>query len=239
MEHKNRAIILRVIDFGEADRIATFFTEDFGKIKGVAKNAKRSRKRFGGGLEPGTIGTVRYFEKQNVELVRLDELAVEQPVWKLSGSLDKLLALATALELADKMIPISHTSRERFALLSRWLNFLVTNEPNGGHRQAFFYKWLVASGIGPVFDGCTICNKDDSELWYLEGAHGGTVCGACHRVGRENLQISGDLLKYLRQFKLGKIPAEENKHADKVFEYLIKFAIGGELKSLSVMKSLI
>src|SRR6187399_3408884 len=66
------ALILRTYKLGESDRIVVFLTRDRGKKRGVAKNARQSRKRFGGGLEPMTSGRVSYFEKEQRELVRLE-----------------------------------------------------------------------------------------------------------------------------------------------------------------------
>src|SRR5678816_3302541 len=65
------ALILRTYALGESDRIVVFLTRDRGKKRGVAKNAKQSRRRFGGGLEPMTCGRVSYFEKERRDLVLL------------------------------------------------------------------------------------------------------------------------------------------------------------------------
>lgn len=68
------ALILRTYRYGEADRIVVFLTIDQGKKRGVAKNASKSRKRFGGALEPFTRGRVHYVEKEGRDLVRLDRI---------------------------------------------------------------------------------------------------------------------------------------------------------------------
>src|SRR5439155_2593011 len=65
------ALILRTYKLGEADRIVVFLTRDRGKKRGVAKNARQSRRRFGGALEPLTYGRVGYFERERRELVSL------------------------------------------------------------------------------------------------------------------------------------------------------------------------
>ena len=52
------ALILRTYKLGESDRIVVFLTRDRGKKRGVAKNARQSRRRFGGALEPMTCGRV-------------------------------------------------------------------------------------------------------------------------------------------------------------------------------------
>src|SRR6188474_3150231 len=72
--HTADALILRTYRYGEADRIVVFLTEDRGKKRGVAKNATRSRRRFGAALEPLTRGRATYVEREQRELVRLDRI---------------------------------------------------------------------------------------------------------------------------------------------------------------------
>src|SRR4029077_18175018 len=69
--HIADALILRTYTLGESDRIVVFLTRDRGKKRGVAKNARQSRRRFGGALEPMTYGRVGYLEREHRELVRL------------------------------------------------------------------------------------------------------------------------------------------------------------------------
>jgi DNA repair protein RecO (recombination protein O) len=72
--HVAEAIVLRTYRYGEADRIVVFLTADRGKKRGVAKNATNSRRRFGAGLEPLTVGRVTYVEREGRELVRLERI---------------------------------------------------------------------------------------------------------------------------------------------------------------------
>ncbi|HZE23912.1 MAG TPA: DNA repair protein RecO, partial [Blattabacteriaceae bacterium] len=72
MPRQSEALILRTYPFHEADLLVTFFTRAEGKIRGAAKAAKRSKRRFGGALEPLTNVTAHWEEKEKQELVRLD-----------------------------------------------------------------------------------------------------------------------------------------------------------------------
>ncbi len=72
MLHTTDALILRTYKLGESDRIVVFLTRDRGKKRGVAKNARRSRRRFGGALEPMTYGRVGYRERERRDLVFLE-----------------------------------------------------------------------------------------------------------------------------------------------------------------------
>src|SRR5574339_359019 len=70
--YKSDALILRTYSLGESDRIVVFLTRDRGKKRGVAKSARRSRRRFGGSLEPLTEVRVAYYESARRELVGLN-----------------------------------------------------------------------------------------------------------------------------------------------------------------------
>src|ERR1700761_9685187 len=70
------AIVLRTWPIREADQIVALFTRDFGKIKGVAKSAAKSRRRFGGALGPMTYVRAHYAERPSQELVRLDSFEI-------------------------------------------------------------------------------------------------------------------------------------------------------------------
>ena len=69
--HTADALILKTYRLWESDRVVVFLTRDRGKKRGVAKNAARSRRRFGGALEPMTVGRVGYLERERRELVQL------------------------------------------------------------------------------------------------------------------------------------------------------------------------
>jgi DNA repair protein RecO (recombination protein O) len=74
--HHGEAIVLRTWPFHEADLLVSLFTRDQGKVKGVARHAMRSRRRFGGALEPATHVRAHYTERPKQELVRLDQFEI-------------------------------------------------------------------------------------------------------------------------------------------------------------------
>lgn len=80
------ALILRTYRLGESDRIVVFLTRDRGKRRGVAKNARQSRRRFGGALEPMTYGRVGYVERERRDLVFLNYVEpVRSPLLAVDG----------------------------------------------------------------------------------------------------------------------------------------------------------
>ena len=80
--HRTAAFVLRVLDYGESDRIVTFYTEDFGKLKGIAKGAKRSRRRFANALEPFSCLEILFSRRGRTQPDRgLPPTAIRHAAW--------------------------------------------------------------------------------------------------------------------------------------------------------------
>src|SRR6266853_3193550 len=98
------ALILRTYKLGESDRIVVFLTRDRGKKRGVAKNARQSRRRFGGALEPLTYGRVGYMERERRDLVRLEYVEPKRsPMGAIDGN--ALGYVSYFAELIDEWSP--------------------------------------------------------------------------------------------------------------------------------------
>lgn len=103
--HQSEAIVLRTWPFGEADLMVAFFTREQGVVRGVARHAMRSRRRFGGALEPMTHVRATWTERPKQDVVRLDRLEI---VWSpLSEPVDypRAAALAFVAEVLESALP--------------------------------------------------------------------------------------------------------------------------------------
>jgi DNA repair protein RecO (recombination protein O) len=160
--YKADALVLRTYRYGEADQIVVFLTADRGKKRGVAKNATKSRRRFGGALEPLTRGTVAYVEREHRELVRLDRIdPVTSPLSAVgrSGPGDSAHALGHAAyfaELLDEWAPDGHANERLFRLGAAMNEALVVVGGGGGSVEAvarYFEYWLLRlEGVYPAFE---------------------------------------------------------------------------------------
>ena len=102
---QSEAIVLRTYPLREADLLVTLFTRAEGKVKGVARSAKKSRRRFGGALEPLTCVRAYYEDRERQELARLDSCDIlESP---LSNLVDypRVVALEHVAEALDELLP--------------------------------------------------------------------------------------------------------------------------------------
>jgi DNA repair protein RecO (recombination protein O) len=140
------ALILRTYKLGESDRIVVFLTRDRGKKRGVAKNARQSRRRFGGALEPLTCGRLAYVERERRDLVRLDY--VEQLRSPLSAADGDALGYASYFaELIDEWAQEGDPNETLFRLGSSMVDAFVAGVPSEPLARYFEYWLLRLQGV--------------------------------------------------------------------------------------------
>src|SRR5215468_3130577 len=122
------ALILRTYKLGESDRIVVFLTRDRGKKRGVAKNARQSRRRFGGALEPLTCGRVGYVERERRDLVRVDYVEpTRSPLSAVHG--EALGYVGYFAELIDEWSPEADPNESLYRLGASTVEALASGVP--------------------------------------------------------------------------------------------------------------
>jgi hypothetical protein len=140
------ALILRTYKLSESDRIVVFLTRDRGKKRGVAKNARQSRRRFGGALEPMTCGRVSYMERERRELVLLHY--VEPTRSPLSSSDGEALGyVGYFAELIDEWAQEADPNETLFRLGSSVVDAIAQGVPIDPLARYFEYWLLRLQGV--------------------------------------------------------------------------------------------
>jgi DNA repair protein RecO (recombination protein O) len=140
------ALILRTYKLGESDRIVVFLTRDRGKKRGVAKNARQSRRRFGGGLEPMTCGRVSYMERERRDLVLLHYVEpTRSPLSAVSG--EALGYVSYFAELIDEWAQEADPNETLFRLGSSAVEAIAAGVPIDPLARYFEYWLLRLQGV--------------------------------------------------------------------------------------------
>src|SRR5512144_2402799 len=95
--HRTSAVVIGRRALGESDRLVEFFTLEFGKVRGVAKSARRPRSRFGSALELFTLGELVFFDSGRGELVRVDHFDITESFVAVREHLERLGQAAWAV----------------------------------------------------------------------------------------------------------------------------------------------
>src|SRR5215469_2136920 len=170
---QSEAIVLRTYPLREADLLVTLFTRAEGKVKGVARSAKRSRRRFGGALEPLTCVRVHYDDRERQELARLDSCdMLESP---LTSAMDypRVVALEHIAEMLDELLPDREANDAIYRLAASVLRQL--RDGSIWMPLTYFQLWLVRLvGFLPELGVCGNCGQalNGSRAFYHALADG-------------------------------------------------------------------
>jgi DNA repair protein RecO (recombination protein O) len=144
---ETEAIVLRLTDYGEADRIASLFTLEQGRISGIARGAKRSRKRFGGALE--SFAHLRLQLQQGPGMASLLCADILNIFTGIRGELEKIGTAAYACELVERLTPEVDPNPRLFRLLFCYLERLNDAPLAPSDRRFFTVNLLKILGYQP------------------------------------------------------------------------------------------
>ena len=138
----SESFILQTYPFREADLVVSFFTRDQGKLRGVARRARRPKSSFGSGLERLSHATVSYYQKENRELVSLNSCDLVHSQFSLASSYEASVALDYLAEITEQLLPPNETNERHFRLLIAVLEYM---RAGGNFRAAatYFSLWAV------------------------------------------------------------------------------------------------
>lgn len=144
------SFILQTYPFREADLVVSFFTRDQGKLRGVARRARRPKSSFGSGLERLSHATVSYYQKENRELVSLNSCELMQSQFALASNYESSVALDYLAEVTEQLLPPAESNERHFRLLIAVLDFLHSDNNAGLHSGGnvwtavtYFALWAV------------------------------------------------------------------------------------------------
>jgi DNA repair protein RecO (recombination protein O) len=190
----SEAIVLRTYPLKEADLVVSFLTREQGKLRGVAKRARRPKSAFGAGLERLSYVRMAYLQREGRELVNLDSCELIRSQFDLIADYPSSVALDFFAEVADQLLPAAEPNDKFFRLLVAVLESL---RPAAGEKKAagrvaravaYFSLWAVRlAGWLPDLRVCLGCGGVLDEAGHSERAfyvrnQAGLLCNHCRRT---------------------------------------------------------
>ena len=173
---ESEAIVLRSYPLREADLLVTFFTRAEGKVRGVARSAKKSKRRFGGALEPLTYVRAFYDVREGHELARLDACEVLESPLASEVTYARAVALGHIAELLDELLPDHEADDAIFRLTLSVLHVLTG--PEVWMPVTYFELWLTRLvGFLPELTECIVCGRGlNGSRAYFHALADGLMC---------------------------------------------------------------
>jgi DNA repair protein RecO (recombination protein O) len=233
------AILLRSVAYGEADRVVTLLGRSTGRVSALARSARKSQRRFGGGLGLGATGQATLRDRPGAELLGLESFDVEEARIGLGQDLARAAHAAYALELCDKLC----APRQPEPAVYDWLDELLTRVERGPatalRLRVFELGLLDRLGLAPVLASCVGCGRadldDETVRWHP--ARGGVVCGGCVRSGALLTSVTRRELVRLQRLPLSDEPDAPDRQLNEACRQaigdLVRLHLTGPLKSLA------
>lgn len=206
---RSPAVVIGRFDLGESDRVVTFFTRRFGKVRGVAKAARRLRSRFGGALEPFTLGELVFFDNGRSELVQVDHFDIVRPFARARDDLGRLGHSAWIAECVGRLTGERDANPALFTALTRALGAIEAGVPPPRVAVVFGLRGIDVLGHRLREDACVVCGRHDvmgDGTVAFDVVAGGTVCPPCARALGGVLTVAGGTLGALRRLRRASWP---------------------------------
>jgi DNA repair protein RecO (recombination protein O) len=246
--YTTNAIVIQSRHYGESDKIVTFFTKDFGKMKGIAKGARRSKKRFQNALEIFSHLRLIFFNREGMGLVRAESCDILHHFPKIRENLKKILYGNYYLELINEMAGEREENAEAFDLLLFFLSILETTEPQEEALRMFEIRMLSLFGYQPNMRRCGLCRREwddfkEVSLFFFSIEKGILICKECSNVTNNFIPLSlgtARLIEKISQTELEKIQrlkftSQALSESRAVLPKFITYQFGKEFKSLKAL----
>ena len=243
--YKTEAIIIRQARLGEADEIITLFTPNLGKLRAVAKGARRPRSKLGGHLEPLTHSALMLAQGQTLDIITQGQtinsfMALRQDLWRTTCAL-------YAAELVDQFTEERAESYPIYKLLLETLGRLE-KEPNPELALRHFeLRLLDVLGYRPELHTCLRCQKPlEPTTNCFSASGGGVLCPGCSASEPVVRPISVNALKVLRFLQAQDFPAASRLRlepelaieVESILREYIRYLLEREVKSVAFMDRL-
>jgi DNA repair protein RecO (recombination protein O) len=238
------AIVLRAVNYGEADRIVTLFGRETGQLAALARGARKSQRRFAGGLGLCAIGIASLRERAGADLLTLEGFDTTVSYPSLGTDVARMAHAAYAAELVTKLCAPRQVDRAVYGWLEALLGLLDAEGASAERLRVFELGLLRGLGFGPVVGHCAACGDNTSTTAFRwDPERGGAVCTACARAGRPITKEARMALTRLSQVSLPdagreSLSADVNRSCREALLEIINHHISGPLKSVEFIAKL-
>ncbi len=245
------AIVLHSFHYGESDKIVTFFTRDFGKVKGIAKGARRSKKRFQNALDLFSHLRLIFFDREGMGLMRAQGCDILYSFPKIREDLQRILYGTYFLEVANEMAGEREAHPEAFDLLLSFLRTLETMAPQEEQLRMFEIRMLSIFGYRPNLKKCSLCKRDleglrETPALFFSVEKGTLLCSGCSKPADRILPLSLGtvrLIEGISETELSKIhrfrfTPQALSESRELLPQFVSYQLGKELKSIKALGSI-
>lgn len=235
------ALVLRVTDTGESDRLVTLLTSEYGVLRAFANRAKKINNRMHGATQSLSYGDFSIYKSRDSYII--DDAVAKEVFFGLREDIEKLSLAQYFCALAAELIPEMEPARDYLRVILNSMHLLEKGRRSNNFLKAVTeLKFMVFSGFMPDLTACPHCGETDGEMCFSieEG------CIYCKNSGKRGERINPTVLAAMRYVCANSIekmysfslPAQDEKRFAEVCERFLLSQTGKRFKALEFYKSL-
>lgn len=236
------AVLLRTYAVGEADQILVFLTRGEGKLRGRAHGSRKSRKRFGGALQPLSHLRVHYFEREGRDLARIDECDLLHSYFEVQQGLRAAGYLSYIAEVTEEFCREKQPEEQFFRLLTATLSAVEAGADPAWSARYFELWTLRLHGLLPDLSACVRCAGALGSNARYAPRERGLLCKPCS-YGESGPQLGPGVIEQLRSFMRqppGQVAGSDDllAHCEEFLQLLLTSFTERPFRSLRVLREM-
>lgn len=239
------AIVLRRVNFGEADRMLTLFSKEYGKIRALAKGARKPQTRKTGHVELFMRTNFLIARGKNIDIVTQAEMIEAYP--KLRGDLVRTTYASYVVELIDQFTGEGDRDLTKYQLLAEALEWFSTAEDLMLTARYYELRLLALAGFQPQLFQCAFRGEEILEQdQFFSAEIGGLLCPDCQSADPRSRAISAAAVKVLRYLqtrpwdtvRVLHLRTQLNRELESAMHYYLSYILEKNLKSVDFLRRL-
>jgi DNA repair protein RecO (recombination protein O) len=240
--YRSEAIVLRRIDFGEADRLLTLYSRDYGKFKALAKGARKPQTRKTGHVELFMRTAFMFARGKSIDIITQAEMVEAYPA--LREDLVRTTYAAYSAELLDSMTAEADRDVRKYTLLADALGWIAESDNLRLAARYYELRLLSLAGYQPQLFHCVSCTEKIIEQdQFFSADLGGILCPDCRERDRRAQPITAAAVKLLRYLQTHdwdtvhvlRLRGKLHQELERIMHYYLRYVLEHNLRSIEFL----
>ena len=242
---KTLAFVLKTQDYRDTSLLATFYTRDHGKVRGIVKGIRDARARFGSTLEPFSLNEILFYKrKRGGDLHLITQIDLIDLFQEMRDDLERLSYASYFIDLLNELVEVEDPNPVIFDLLQDSILFLSSGASCKRTARIFEVKLFEQLGLMPEIKACCVCQTEDPYPATFSVLLGGICCKNCSE--NAGMMVSKGTLNFLehvrrspfKELRHVKVSLEVGTELEKILRRFVDFHLSNKLKSVIFLEKM-
>lgn len=211
---KTLAFVLKTQDYRDTSILASFYTRDYGKVRGIVKGVRDARATYGSTLEPFSLNEILFYRRRRgADLHQVTQVDAVDLFTGVREDLERLSFASYFTEVLDELVEVEEPNPGIFDLFMESLKFLESGASPKRSARIFEIKLFEALGLMPEIRACAVCQTKDPNPAFFNVSLGGITCQACRSAGvseAPSFPVSRGAIHFLEHVRRTAVPDLQN-----------------------------